>query len=236
MSLRRARRAVLIAIGCAALASLGVAAQAIDEGALVRVSRADGISSAALLVTQGKAREAAGDELTALKRYGDALALDPACEDAYLALGGLRAKRGEALEAEQVYSTGLLHLPHSIPLVVARAKVRRVLGKLGGAADDLSTAIASLSPGAPGALATERGILRELASLKRQQGEPAAELAVWRRLLAIAHAEGDAAVVKEASIQARALSLFVGDVDPALGGRFEHEEIRRALAAIARRQ
>src|SRR5260221_6630083 len=113
--MRQRRRALVLA------AAISVVAAA---PAFVPPTLADGIgSAAALVVSQGEARESAGDELTALKRYSDALAIDPSFEDAYLALGTLRAKRGELVEADQVFSTGLLHRPTSAALLLGRAKV-----------------------------------------------------------------------------------------------------------------
>ena len=62
-----------------------------------------------------------------------------------------------------------------------------------------------------------------------------AELAAWRRLLSIGQAKVDGGLVKEASLQARALGIFVGDIDPALRGRTETDLDRRTFASIARR-
>lgn len=194
-------------------------------------SEASPASSALMLVEQGKSREADGDELTALKRYGDALSLDGACEPAYLALGALRTKRGEASEAEEVYSQAIARVPASTDALVQRAHVRRLLAKLDLAADDVGHAL--LAIGATGT-AQEIAALRELVAIKRAQHEPAAELPGWRRLLAIARGSGDASLASEASVQTRALGIFVGEVDPALGGRSDEDPARRSLASIAR--
>ena len=188
-------------------------------------------SSAALLVAQGKEREGAGDALTAIKRYSDALAIDPTSEAAYLALGALRERRSEPIEAEEIYTVGIARVPTSNEMLVARGRVRRVRGAFALAADDLQHALA----GASGAEAEPR-ILRELVAVRRAQTAPAAELATWRRLLAWARAHGDAPTTQEAAVQARALGLYVGEIDPALGGRADADQVRRALAAIARRQ
>jgi hypothetical protein len=166
-----------------------------------------------------------------MKRYSDAIALDPTCEEAYLALGALREERGELGEAEEVYSAGIVRVPTSVAMVVARGHARRLFGKLALAADDLQHAIAAATD-----VALERTALREFIAVKRQQGEPAAELGGWRRLLALARSTSDAPLEKEASIQTRALGLYLGEVDPALAGRADVDEVRRALAAIARRQ
>ncbi|MEO7092418.1 MAG: hypothetical protein ABI175_04150, partial [Polyangiales bacterium] len=212
---------------------VGLAPAAALVSQAFRPAAASPTSSAVMLVAQGKEREAAGDELTALKRYGDALALDPTSLEAYLALGNLRTRRNELGEAEEVYTTAMTRLPGSIVLSIARARVRRLAGRLPYAAEDLSRA--RLAIGNDGSK-LEREVLRETIALKRLQGEPAPQLAAWRRLLSIARAEGDAEATKEASIQARALGMYVGDVDPALLGRKDPDGVRKALAAIARRQ
>ena len=221
----------LVALGLAAIVGGGLvpAASLVLEGP----SRASPSSSAALLVSQGKEREAAGDELTALKRYGDALSMDPTSEDAYLALGNLRTKRNELGEAEEVYGHALAHLPGSVVLTLYRARVRRLAGKLADAAEDLSHARDAI---AFDGSKLERQLLQEIIALKRLQGEPAPQLAAWRRLLSIARSDADEAAIKEASIQARALGIYVGEVDPVLLGRKDPDVVRKALAAIARRQ
>src|SRR5579859_4066432 len=144
-------------------------------------SHASPASSAQLLVAQGHDRETAGDALTAMKRYSDAITIDPTCEEAYLALGALREKRNELSEADEVYSVGMARVPTSVAIVVARGHVRRLLGKLAAASDDLHHAIAASAD-----VGVQRSALRELVQVKRLQGEPAAELGLWRRLLAIA--------------------------------------------------
>lgn len=195
-------------------------------------SHASPASSAALLVSQGKQKEADGDQLTALKRYADAVAMDPTSEEAYLALGALRTKRGELGEAEQVYTVAMARVPSSFEAVMGRARVRRLAGRFGLASEDLQKALAMTGQGGS---PREVLVMRELVSLKRDQKEPAAELSAWRRLLAIARQNGDDALKKEASLQVRALGIFVGDVDPAIRGRTDLDLDRRTFAAIARR-
>jgi tetratricopeptide (TPR) repeat protein len=195
-------------------------------------SHASPASSAALLVSQGKQKEADGEELTALKRYGDALAMDPSSEEAYLALGALRTRRGELSEADEVYSLALKRIPSSFDALLGRAHSRRLWGRHPSAGEDLLHALAMVgNVGTP----REIAVLRELVALKREQKEPAAELGAWRRLLSIGKQAGDAALTKEASLQVRALGIFVGDVDPALRGRTDKDLDRRTFAAIARR-
>jgi hypothetical protein len=59
-------------------------------------------SSALELVQSARAHERAHEEDLALRRYMEALSLDPTCEEAYLGLGSLRARRGDLRESERV--------------------------------------------------------------------------------------------------------------------------------------
>lgn len=198
----------------------------------VRRSAASPSSSSALLVQQGEVSEAEGDELAALKRYADALTLDATNDKAYLRLGSLRAKRNELLEAEGVFDVGISRVPGAVDLYLGRARVRRLRGRGAEASDDLRRA--SVLEG-PTSSPRELSIAREAIALARAQNMQATELAAWRRVLAIAHARGDDALAKEASVQARALGVFVGDVDPVLGGRRLGDPLRKSLASVARR-
>lgn len=188
--------------------------------------------SAALLVAQGKQREADGDELAAIKRYSDAISIDPVNEDAYLALGALRTKRNELGEANSVYDVAVLRVPGSRALFFARGKVLRLRGRAFEARGDLGRAW--LIEGNTGS-AEELEIVRELIAVAHGEREPAAELLGWRRVLAIARARNDATLAKEASVQARALALFVGEIDPVTVGRTSPDPARKSLAAVDRR-
>lgn len=181
---------------------------------------------------QGKASEASGEDLVAIKRYSDAMAIDPSSEAAYLALAGVREKRGELLEAEEILSVGALRVPTSVDMLIAQGRVLRRRGHTNEAADALRHAT-SLE----GATASPReiAILRERATLERERTAPAAELAVWRRLLAIARQTDDAKLEKEAALQARVLALYVGEIDPVMSGKATHDPLRRTLFSIARR-
>src|SRR4051812_10074949 len=85
-------------------------------------------SSALELVRAARAHEAAHEEDVALRRYMEALSLDPTCEEAYLGLGSLRARRGDLREAERVYSVAIEHLPGLRSARLGRAYVRHALG------------------------------------------------------------------------------------------------------------
>jgi len=188
--------------------------------------------SAALLIAQGLQKETDGDELAAMKRYRDAIDLDPTAEPAYLALGALRVKRNELSEAENIYDVGCGRIPGSRALYLARGKLHRLRGHVNEARLDLRRAWTI--EGNSGSN-DELSIMREMIALAREQRDAPAELLGWRRILAIAHARGDAKLTSEASIQARALGIFVGEVDPVLSGRTLPEPMRKSLASVARR-
>lgn len=188
--------------------------------------------SATLLVSQGKQKEADGDELAAIKRYSDAIAIDPSNEEAYLALGALRTKRNELGEAEAVYDVATIRVPASRAVFFHRGHVRRLRGRSADARLDLRRAW--LLEGTSSSL-EELAIVRELITIAHEQREPAAELLGWRRVLSIARGRGDAALTKEASVQARALAMFVGEIDPVTLGRTSTEPFRKSLASVARR-
>jgi tetratricopeptide (TPR) repeat protein len=197
-----------------------------------REGHASPAASAELLVKQGKASEASGEDLVAIKRYSDAMAIDPSSEAAYLALAGVREKRGELLEAEEILSVGVLRVPTSVDMLRAQGRVLRRRGRWSEAESALRHA-AGLegTTGSP----REIAILRERATLERERLAPAAELAVWRRLLAIARQNDDPQLEKEASVQARVLALYVGEIDPVMSGKATHDPLRRTLFSIARR-
>lgn len=180
-------------------------------------------SSALELVRLARAHEAAREEEIAVRRYMEALALDPTCDEAYLGLGALRARRGDLREAERVYTMALEHRPELRAARLARAHVRRALGLraeseqdlLAGAEDDASA-------------------LRTLATWYGEEGQSPAQLAVWRRIAARAEATHDAALLHEARTTIRALVLLVGPADPAAAPA-DDRGVRRLLAALARR-
>lgn len=189
-------------------------------------------SSAAFFVEQGKAAEASGQPLAAMKRYSQALEIDPTHEPAWLALGNLRASRKELADAEDVFTEGLARVPLSIDLAVARARVRRLRGLFDDAGQDLRRAwTQNGADGSP----REIAIVRERIALARDAKAQPMELASWRRLREIARKNADATLLKESSIQVRALGLYLGPLDPVLRGKASEDPLRAGLASIARR-
>ena len=179
-------------------------------------------SSASELVRIAHAHELAHEDDIALRRYMEALSLDPTCEEAYLGLGDLRARRGDLREAERVYSTLLEHFPQNRTARVARAQIRRALGATALARTDLLVGFED-----------DVGVLRTIAGWYGEDGSAPAQLATWRRIGAIADAGGDTALVREARTMVRALVILVGPADPVAAPA--PDGIRHLLSVLARR-
>ncbi len=185
----------------------------------------DASSSADELVRQARAHEAVHDDDVALRRYTDALTLDRSHADAWLGLGALRMKLGEAAEAERVYDTALVQVPTLRGALEGRAHARWSLGKHAEAEADLE----AYAAGNDDVIA-----LRELADWFGADGRSPAQLATWRRLLVIAQNRPDALLEPEARRMVRALVILVDGSDPAASPA-DPDDTRRALARIATR-
>ncbi len=182
-------------------------------------------SSAQDLVRIARAHEQSKEEDLALRRYNEALTLDAMCEEAYLGLGSLRARRGDLREAERVYTAALDRMPQLRQARIARAYVRRALGATPDAAQDLLAGMEE-----------DPTSLRTLASWYGEDGQTPAQLSVWRRLIGRAEATRDAALLHEARTMVRALVILVGTADPASSPPNDQGSgIRRTLASFARR-
>jgi tetratricopeptide (TPR) repeat protein len=177
------------------------------------------------LVREARAHEAAHDDDVAVRRYTEALSLDPTSADAYLGLGALRLRLGDPREAERVYAMALEHVPALHKALVGRARARWALGRHDDAEQDLD-AYATLEP--------DPSALRDLAAWYAEDGRTPAQLAAWRRLLAMATRASDAPLAREARRMVRALQILVGPADPATAP-LDPDPTRRALATIARR-
>ncbi|HEY6459139.1 MAG TPA: tetratricopeptide repeat protein [Polyangiaceae bacterium] len=188
-------------------------------------ARAGATSSSDELVRQARAHEAAHRDDLAVRRYMEALELDPTAEDAWLGLGALRLRTGEPAEAERVYDAALQRVPLLRRAVAGRAHARWAQGRHGEAEADLDAYATSESDG---------NALRELAGWYGSDGRAPAQLAVWRRLLAMAVQADDAPSEKEARRMVRALVILATGADPAAWPA-EPDPTRRALAHMARR-
>ncbi len=181
-------------------------------------------SSADDLVQQARDHEAANEEPVAIRRYTEALAIDPTHVGAWLGLGALRMKLGDAAEAERVYDAALARVPGLHPALRGRAEARWAEGRHSDAERDLDT-YASLTG--------DVEALRELARWFGGDGRTPAQLATWRRVLGLARDEG-VELQAEARRMVRALVVLVDGVDPA-AGPVDPDSTRRAMASIARR-
>lgn len=180
-------------------------------------------STALDLVQIAKGYEASHQEEIALRRYMDALDLDPLCAEAYLGLGSLRARRGDLREAERVYTVALQHVPSLREALLARAHVRRALGATDEAISDLMTSAES-----------ELAALRTIAIWYGEDGLLPAQLATWRRILGRAEALQLGPLAREARTMVRALVIVVGPADPAAAPA-DDRALRTVLARLARR-
>ena len=194
-------------------------------GCVIQSPCAQGSSTVDELLREARAHEAAREEDIALKRYTEALALDPTCGPCYLGLGTLRSHLGDVREAERVFSVALAHVPAYGEALYARARARRALGWRDEANEDLEAYAAKED--------NPLARLRELAHWYGEDGRAPAQLAVWRRILVRAELH-DPPLAAEARRTVRALQILVGPADPVAspGG---DDPTRRALAAIARR-
>ena len=182
-------------------------------------------SSAQELVREARAHDAAHKEELALRRYSEALSLDPTLADAYLGLGELRARRGDAREAERVYSVAMEHVPGLQAAMAGRARARWQLGFRDEAEKDLWAYVLGTD---------DKAAMRELAGWFGEEGKAPAQLATWRRLLAVAERTADVTLVREARSTVRALQIMVGPADP-VSAPVEGDDVRRAVARVAKR-
>jgi tetratricopeptide (TPR) repeat protein len=176
----------------------------------------------------GRDHAAQGEVDLAVRSYLDAIAFDATYGPAYLALGEIQAARGDAAEAERAFSMGIDHVAGFAEAFVARGRLRARSHRAAEAIADLEAA-ADLRPEAP-------GVLRELTDAYIAARALPAALAVTRRRLALAEAQGDGRAAGEARAEARALVGLVGEVDPVTAGGSGRGAVRRALWAATRRR
>jgi tetratricopeptide (TPR) repeat protein len=182
-------------------------------------------SSADELVLQARAHEAAHEEDLAVRRYMEALSIEPTSESAWLGLGALRMKLGDLAECERVYSSALERVPSLHAAIEGRARARWALGRHADAEADLD---------AYATIERRAAALRQLAEWYALDGRTPAQLATWRRLLALALEQVDPVSEREARLMVRALVVVVDGADP-VSSPAAPDATRRALAAIARR-
>jgi tetratricopeptide (TPR) repeat protein len=211
--------------GGARLTSLVLAVLLVSVPLCAQGGSWQGTSSALELLREAREHEARQDDFVAIRRYTEAIALDPTLGDAYLGLAALRLRRGDAREAERVYDVALSHLPAFGAALVGRAEARWALGYRAEAELDLETYARG---------AEDPGALRELAGWYAQEAQTPAQLAVWRRIHALAMAKTDAALEHEARTMVRALQLVVDAADPVTRPAAS-DPVRRVIARVAAR-
>jgi tetratricopeptide (TPR) repeat protein len=195
---------------------------AIALALLLVSSGALGASSVSELVREAREHEALHEDDVAVRRYSEALALDPTCSDAYLGLGALRLRLGDPREAERVFSIALSHVPDLRSALVLRARARRALGTLALADSDLEAYTQENADAA---------VLHELAGWYAAEGNTLAQLEVWRRLLALAERDPvDRASWKDAALTVHGLEYLVSWIDPVGAGG--PSATRRGMARI----
>ena len=190
------------------------------------VSRRAEAGSCDELVRSAKAHETAGETDVALRVYNDAVRLDPTCTNAWLGLGNLRAKTGDAAEAERVFDAALSHVPALSDAIAGRARSRWRLGRGPEAEEDMRQYVERSAPNDPRAALAG---LVELASWYAAMNRPPAQLACWRRVAALAHGVDDALETR-AKTTVRALSLVVGPADPVTHP--PRKDLLRSVAAL----
>lgn len=173
------------------------------------------------LTADGEEQQRAGRGDVAINRFRQAIEVDPTFGQAYLDLGALRVGEGDLAEAERTYSAALEHIAGFSDAFVARASVRRRLGKTAGVVSDLESALVF----AP----TDTKVALELVNAAIAAGNLPFALGVARRAWRIADAAGDPTSARDARISIRALEILLGEIDP-VGSANVENPVRRAIA------
>jgi len=170
--------------------------------------------------------ERRGDIAQALSEYTASLAGDSTLGEAYLGLGALRERMGDAREAELVYSEGVRLGDRPVRSLVQRSRLYRALGHSQEALRDLEAAV-SLEP--------NREALEELAHRYVEVHAFSAALFTFRRILVSAQDSGDNAGLETARLEVRALRMLAAETDPTTEPAAKHDWVGRSLVSIATR-
>lgn len=169
------------------------------------------------------ALEQRGDIAQALREYMQTIATDGTHGEAYLRLGALRERMGDAREAELIYSEAVRFGDVRARALVQRSHLYRAAGRSVEAVGDLEAAIE---------LEANQQALQELAQHYVEAHAWAAALATFRR---IASSAQDSATSESARLEIRALRVLVAEVDPTTAPVKRHDWVGRSLAHLARR-
>jgi tetratricopeptide (TPR) repeat protein len=184
-------------------------------------------SAAAELTRQGREHAKSGDDALAMRRFADALHLDPSYGPAYLELAAARERAGDLAEAERTYSAAIEHVPNFVAAFRARAALLRRMGELTREMADLEH-LARFAEGPD--------TLQALAKRYVENKAWPAALATFRRLRIYAEQSGDEQSARESAVQIRALMVLCGELDPVMAGAGQRDWVRRAVASVARRR
>jgi tetratricopeptide (TPR) repeat protein len=185
-------------------------------------------SAAAELTRQGREHAKSGDDALALRRFAEAVHLDPSYGPAYLELGAARERAGDFVEAERTYDVAIEHIADFVAAFRARAALLRRMGEFARETADLER-VARLAEGPD--------TLRALAARYVEDKAWPAALVTFRRLRVLAERSGDEQLVRETGLQVRALAVLCAELDPVVaGGAAERGWVRRAVASVARRR
>jgi tetratricopeptide (TPR) repeat protein len=184
-------------------------------------------SAAGELTRQGRDHARTGDDALAMRRFADAVHLDPSYGPAYLELAAARERAGDFVEAERTYDVAIEHIPDFVAALRGRAALLRRMGEFAREMADLER-VARLAEGPD--------TLRALAARYVEGRAWPAALATFRRLRLLAERNGDEQLVRESTVQVRALAVLCGELDPAVAGATHHDWVRRAVASVARRR
>jgi tetratricopeptide (TPR) repeat protein len=169
--------------------------------------------------------EQRGDIAQALSEYTASLAVDSTLGVAYLRLGSLRERMGDAREAELVYSQAVRLGDTRARALLLRSHLYRAAGQGALALRDLEAAVE---------LEADRAALEELAQHYVEAHAFSAALFTFRRILASAQQSGDSAQLETARVEVRALSVLVAEADPTTEPAKKHDWVGRSLVSIAR--
>jgi len=184
-------------------------------------------SAAAELTRQGREHARTGDDALAMRRFADAVHLDPSYGPAYLELAAARERAGDFVEAERTYGVAIEHIPDFVAAFRGRAALLRRMGEFAREIADLER-LARLAEGPD--------TLRALAARYVEDRAWPAALAAFRRLRVLAERIGDEQLVRESTVQVRALAVLCGELDPVVAGATRRDWVRRAVASVARRR
>jgi tetratricopeptide (TPR) repeat protein len=173
---------------------------------------------------RGLTLEQQDDLAGALREYSQCVAIDSTLGAAYLRLGDLRERMGDAREAELVYSEAVRLGDSRAEALLQRSRLHRAAGRPTQALSDLEASV-ELDP--------NREALSELARDYVELHAFSAALFTVRRIVALARREGDRDALQAGQLELRALSVLAAETDPTNAHGPKHDWVGRSLSSIA---